>query len=193
MIVHVTGSLVNADDDIVYLRRIAKTVKQSDSSLARDWIESAYAATHTPGESDPAKPDHNWELVMDETLDAISKADVVIVEATYYTFSQGFQMAVALNLKKPVLVVSRLPFKDRLISGFRSRDSRMAEYDSEASLDDVVTQFLRANTISTKDLRFNMFIDRPIYNYLRSVSYETGKNKSEIIRELINREIRKKD
>lgn len=191
MIVHVTGSLANAEEDITYLRRIVKTIKQNDSTLALDWIESAY--NDNSKETSEQTPEADWQTIMEETLDAIGRADVVIVEATHYTFSQGFQVAMALNQKKPVLIVSRTPVEERLVSGLKSRDSRTAEYTSEEELEAVVAQFLRDNTISTKDLRFNMFIDRPIYNYLRSVSYETGKNKSEIIRELINREIRKKD
>lgn len=188
---HVTGSLANAEEDITYLRRIVKTIKQNDSTLALDWIESAY--NDNSKETSEQTPEADWQTIMEETLDAIGRADVVIVEATHYTFSQGFQVAMALNQKKPVLIVSRTPVEERLVSGLKSRDSRTAEYTSEEELEAVVAQFLRDNTISTKDLRFNMFIDRPIYNYLRSVSYETGKNKSEIIRELINREIRKKD
>ena len=191
MIVHVTGSLANVDEDIAYLRRIVKIIKQNDSTLALDWIESAYIDSGKGATQQNPEPD--WQTIMEETLDAIGRADVVIVEATHYTFSQGFQAAMALNQKKPVLIVSRTPIEERLVSGLKSRDSSMAEYTSEEELEAVVSQFLRDNTISTKDLRFNMFIDRPIYNYLRSVSYETGKNKSEIIRELINREIRKKD
>ena len=188
---HVTGSLANVDEDIAYLRRIVKIIKQNDSTLALDWIESAYIDSGKDATQQNPEPD--WQTIMEETLDAIGRADVVIVEATHYTFSQGFQAAMALNQKKPVLIVSRTPIEERLVSGLKSRDSSMAEYTSEEELEAVVSQFLRDNTISTKDLRFNMFIDRPIYNYLRSVSYETGKNKSEIIRELINREIRKKD
>jgi hypothetical protein len=191
MIVHVTGSLANVEEDITYLRRIVKTIKQNDSTLALDWIESAY--NDGSKESAEQTPEADWQTIMEETIDAIGRADVVIVEATHYTFSQGFQAAMALNQKKPVLIVSRAPVEERLVSGLKSRDSRMAEYTSEDELEAAIAQFLRDNTISTKDLRFNMFIDRPIYNYLRSVSYETGKNKSEIIRELINREIRKKD
>lgn len=188
---HVTGSLTNVEEDIAYLRRIVKTVKQNDSTLALDWIESAYSDSGK--ESPEQAPEADWQAIMEETLTAIGRADVVIIEATHYTFSQGFQAAIALNQKKPVLIVSRTPVEERLVSGLKSRDSSMVEYTSEDDLEAAIAQFLRDNTISTKDLRFNMFIDRPIYNYLRSVSYETGKNKSEIIRELINREIRKKD
>ncbi len=190
MIIHLTGSATNIKEDLPYFRRIVKTIKDADGTLAQDWVEDTYQNVEV---KKVQQEDVDWQTIMQETLDAISRADVVIIEVTNYTFSQGFQAATALQQKKPVLLVSRAPLNKHLVSGYKSRDSKMAEYKTEQELDKIVTQFIRENTISTKDLRFNMFIDRPIYNYLRSVSYETGKNKSEIIRELINREIRKKD
>lgn len=105
MIVHVTGSLANVDEDITYLRRIVKIIKQNDSTLALDWIESAYIDSGKDATQQNPEPD--WQTIMEETLDAIGRADVVIVEATHYTFSQGFQAAMALNQKKPVLIVLR--------------------------------------------------------------------------------------
>lgn len=130
---------------------------------------------------------------MADMVDAVLRSDVVIVEASSYRLSQGYQLATALQMKRPTLVLSRNPIADHSLASLKNRLLTMAEYQSNSDLETIVTQFIRDNTISTKDLRFNMFIDRPIYNYLRSVSYESGKNKSEIIRELINREIKKKD
>jgi len=40
-------------------------------------------------------------------------------------------------------------------------------------------------------MRFNFFINSEIYNYLKYEAYVTGKNKSEILRELVLKEIRK--
>ena len=42
-------------------------------------------------------------------------------------------------------------------------------------------------------MRFNFFIDRPIYNYLRWAALKTNKTKAEILRELVQREIENKD
>lgn len=189
MIIHLTGSTTNLKKDLPYLRAIVKTIAENDSVLARDWIESAYHAKETGKLADK---DVDWRQVMDETMDAIHRADITIIESTNYTFSQGFQVAVALQQKKPTLIVSRKPLNERMISGYRNKMLSMKEYKTEEDLAEITRQFIRDNTIATKDLRFNMFIDRPIYNYLRSESYESGKNKSEIIRDLINKEIEKK-
>lgn len=187
MIIHLTGSAQDIEKDLPYYRRIIKTIHENDGILARDWIETAYHR-HVKKIDDG---DVDWKSVMDGNLEAIGRADIVIIEVSNFSFSQGFQSAVSLNQKKPLLLISRKPIKKHAISGYRSKLLTTAEYKTEDDLEKIVTQFIQDNTIATKDLRFNMFIDRPIYNYLRSVSYESGKNKSEIIRELIEREIRK--
>jgi predicted DNA-binding protein len=56
-----------------------------------------------------------------------------------------------------------------------------------------VSQFLEQNHIENKDLRFNFFIDRQIYNYLRWASFKTGKTKAEILRELVLHDIERQD
>lgn len=189
MIIHLTGSATNIEKDLPYLKAIIKTAHENDAVLAREWVDAA----HQSKVNRKKDTDIEWAPIMAANLDAIHRADVAIVECTNYTFSQGFQVATALQQKKPVLLVSRKSFKNHMISGYRHKMLTMKEYKKEEDLMAIVKQFIRDNTIATKDLRFNMFIDRPIYNYLRSVSYESGKNKSEIIRDLINKEIEKKD
>lgn len=187
MIIHLTGNVDTIENDMPYYRKIIKIVHENDGILARDWIETAYRRRS----KDSDDIDTDWQSAMGDDLEAISRSDIVIIEISDYNFSQGFQTAIALNQKKPLLLISRTPVKKHSISGLKSKLLTTAEYKTEKDLDEIVKQFIKDNTIATKDLRFNMFIDRPIYNYLRSVSYESGKNKSEIIRELIEREIRK--
>ena len=49
--------------------------------------------------------------------------------------------------------------------------------------------FFEKNDIKKQDMRFNFFINSEIYNYLKHEAYVTGKNKSEILRELVLKEI----
>jgi len=188
MIVHLTGSIRSMDEDIMYLRRIIKTIYENDGVLARDWVETAY---HRGKVGKIKDEDVDWQEVFDGNMDAISRADMVIVEDTSHSFSKGYQTAISLQQKRPTLILSRKSLKGRFISGCKNKLLTLKEYKTEAELDRVVARFIKDNAIRSKDLRFNFFIDRPIYNYLRSVSYETGKNKSEVIRELIEREIKK--
>lgn len=186
MIVYLTGSSWQLKEDLEYLRTATRAIEDNGGVLARDWVETAFNRAKSKKE----RATVDWGEVIDGAIKAISRADLVIVEATSYRFSQGYQVAIALQQKKPVLVISRIPYENKSILGIKNKLLTLKRYETKLELKDVIGNFMKDNTISTKDLRFNFFIDRKIYNYLRSVSYETGKNKSEIIRDLINREIK---
>lgn len=192
MIIHFTGSAQDLDRDLPFLRRIAKTIAQHGDELAREWTEPTALDDVKPATTE-TKDEGDWHMAVTADIDAISRADLVIIEATNDRFLQGYEIAMALQYKRPTLLVTREPLEQHAFSGVRDRLLTMAQYETEDELEALVKDFIRSNTITTKDLRFNMFIDRPIYNYLRNVSYETGKNKSEIIRDLINREINRKN
>lgn len=188
MIIHLTGSTSAIKEDITYLRAIGSIIATAGNAAALDWFETAHDRAVSQDTSS-----EDWASMVAANLEAISRADIVIIEGTHGDYLQGYQTAVALEHKKPVLIVSRAAVKNSPYSGIRHRMLTVKEYRTEKDLSQTVEQFIQDNTVTTKDLRFNMFIDRPIHNYLRSMSYETGKNKSEIIRDLINREIQKKD
>lgn len=189
MIIHLTGSARNLKEDLPFLRKIVKTINENDGVLARDWIESARHRLEKGVEDTEV----DWNEVIEANIDAINRADLVIIEATHNRFLQGYQIALALQHKRPTLLLTREPLNSHAFSGIRDRLLVTADYQTEEDLAKIVKDFIRANTVSTKDLRFNMFIDRAIYNHLRTLSYETGKNRSEIIRELIYRDIKHHD
>lgn len=178
MIIHVAGAIRDYELDTAVFRTIVQNIHDSGSTIALDWIEPAIMQ---PG---------NLQAYIDleESLSAIKRADIVIVESNYYTFNEGYQVAAALNQKKPTLVLSRVPVNDKLLSGMNDPLLCVRTYNND-TLGEVVRKFIKHNTISTKDLRFNFFIDREIYNYLEEASFESGKNKSEIIREVIMHKI----
>lgn len=172
MIIHVTGAVKQFQKPDSIIATIEQIVQKNECSLAR-------------------KDDE--QVGLSSEIEAITGADIVIIEASDYTFDQGMQAAIALQQKKPTLVLSKNSLQDTALATYHNRLLSMVAYKNDADLTKEITRFIRTNTISTKDLRFNMFIDRPIYNYLRTKAYQTGKNKSEIIRDLINQEINKND
>lgn len=188
MIVHLITSKKNLDQTIPYLRRIVNAIHEKESILARDWIEPAYIRYSK--ESQGAKrPPVDWKSVQKDNLEAIAKADVIITEATETGFGIGYQVAYALQLKKPVLILRNANANlDSFASGLDNVNVTYREYD-ENTLEKYVEAFLSENDISTKDMRFNFFIDRPIYNYLRWASLKTGKTKAEVLRALVQKEI----
>lgn len=187
--VHVTGSARAMADDLPYLRTIIQTVYANQANVVRNWIEPAYSRNKhgIPGEA------ADWTSILKENIEAVKRSDLVIVETTQSRFSQGYQTYIAMQYKKPTLLVTRSQVKNRFISGVGNKYITIKEYKNDEELAGLVTRFIKSNTIPAKDLRFNMVLDRRIYRHLRDKSYETGKNKSEIIRDLLEREINRRN
>lgn len=187
MKVHLVTSKPTLENDIDVLRKIVEVVTKQGHTFARDWIEGAYDSNRKTGQTAD-----NWSEIYNESLGAIAQADVIIAEASYENFAVGYQVAVAVQQKKPVLLLRSTSSDGAFASGIEDGWVKHVEYDDK-SLDPVLRKFLDENDISTKDMRFNFFIDRPIYNYLRWSALKTGKTKAEILRELVNREIENKE
>ncbi len=189
MLVHFIGSNRSIKDDIGYFRRIIKSIHSKGHIISRDWVEAAYETTLDKSSFDYS--DLDWNTIYSENIGALTKADIVIVEATTKSFAVGFQTAIALQQKKPTLLLSRDPISDQtFISGVQETLLEFRQY-GEDNLEEIVDKFIEDNTIENKDMRFNFFIDRQIYNYLKWASLKTRKTKAEILRELVVREIDK--
>ncbi len=185
MLVHFIASKSTILKEIDSYRVIIQTIEQLGHTISRQWVEEAY--TFALNRENEEKLD--WRSINDENVEALSKADVVIAEASTKSFSTGFQTAAAIQQKKPTLILTKNDsLKGTFGSGIDSDFVRYANY-SQDTLKDIIADFLNENNIDAKDLRFNFFIDRQIYNYLRWASYKTGKTKAEILRELVNKEI----
>ena len=192
MKVHLITSKDNLDKTIEPLRRIIKAVHSKDSTLARDWVEPAYIRYFEQSKG-AKRPPVDWKTVQRDNMEAIAKADVIIAEATQTGFGVGYQLAYAVQQKKPVLILrSSDANPDSFASGLDDVNVKYFEYD-DSNLEKIVSDFLDENEIAVKDMRFNFFIDRPIYNYLRWTALRTGRTKAEVLRELVQREIEKKD
>lgn len=188
MKVHLITSRTTLENDIATLRQIMTIIKQDGHSLARDWIEDEYKRIKSP-----SLPITDWSDIYKENLGAITKADVVIAETTYENFAVGYLIAFAVQLKKPVLLLRHATAdKNAFVSGVENGWTVRKEY-AENNLKKILEDFLHDNDIQAKDMRFNFFIDRPIYNYLRWAAFKTGKTKAEILRELVMKEIDKTD
>lgn len=184
MIVQIIGSARNLKENLPFYRNILDLAHDNGAEIAQDWISTA---------EKEKKSTTNWADVHKANVEAIDQADAVIIEATDYGFQEGFYTSLALQKRKPVLLLTREDISGLLVSGIHHNLLDAREYKNKDNLQKVVSKFLSDNIIPTKDLRFNFFIDRQIYSFLRETSYETGQNKSEIIRRLIEEEIDKQE
>lgn len=187
MIVHLATSRQNLRANFKNLKAIVGVIHQTGNILARDWIDPQYHAADSPQQQDLSA-----ETIYELTIEAIERADVVIVEGSERSFGSGFQLATALNRKKPVLLLLRqdgVGAESLLSKGLREPLLTRAVYGSQSDLEAAVLSFIGANTVKTKDLRFNFVIDRRIYNHLRFKSFQTGKTKAEIVRDLLLKDL----
>ncbi len=129
-----------------------------------------------------------WKKISEQTIDSIIQADVVIIDASCSSFSLGYQAAVALSHKKPLLVLFQKGSETReLIYDPSYSLMEMRVYSSRKDINNIVKTFIDMNDIDAKDMRFNMFLDRESYTYLNWESAKTGKTKAQIIREIIKK------
>jgi nucleoside 2-deoxyribosyltransferase len=189
MIIHFIATITSLEENIESFRLIAETLKSQGHTLARDWMDEA----HRNIQDGKSISEDKWQAFIEEDFSAIAKADVVIADITFDSTAIGYQVATAVQQKKPTLLIlrddTRTPsFTWNIPSEFLSK----VDYN-QSNVVEKITPFLSDNDISTKDMRFNFFIDRPIYNYLRWAALKTGKTKAEILRELVQREIKEKD
>jgi nucleoside 2-deoxyribosyltransferase len=187
MKVHFITSRPCLENHIETLRQIVNVVRDNDHGLVHDWVEKAYEQL-----IEHKLPIGDWSAIYRENLEAIAKSDVIIAETTYENFAVGYEVAMALQQKKPVLLLRReAADKDAFVTGVEDEWARHETY-SDATLSPIIEKFFEDNEIKTKDLRFNFFLDRKIYNYLRWAALKTGKTKAEILRDLVQQEIDKK-
>lgn len=188
--VHFIAAKENVIDDIATLRKIKEVIKGREHKIVDDWIDHAYdlrVKKKNPSET------ADWTSIYRKNLENIAKADVVVAETSYNTFGVGYQIAVAAQQKKPILLLRHETSKSDVFStGIVDSWIKSTVYTQD-SLEPILKKFLEENDIKTKDMRFNFFIDRQIYNYLRWSAFKTGKTKAEILRELVAREIDKTD
>lgn len=188
MKVHFITSRPTLENDIDVLRQVVGVIEKSGHSIAYEWIEDAFKR-----EVETKAPATDWNAIYKDNLGAIAQSDVIIAETTYENFAVGYQVAVAVQQKKPILLLrNKDADENTFVTGVEDGWVKHSAYTKD-DIDGTVKKFLEENDISTKDMRFNFFIDRPIYNYLRWASLKTGKTKAEILRELVQQEIDKKE
>jgi len=190
MVVHFVGSKSRIQQELPYYRAILSSIRKMGHEVAHDWVEEA----STLDEASQLKQEAQiWGQIDKSNQSAIAKADVIIVEGTSRSFFSGYQTAQAMLEKKPILILTR----DKsavAVSGLSTPTGfvKSVVYNLD-TLEEILADFLKENTIHTRDLRFNFYLDRATYTYLRWMAAKTGKTKAEIIRSMLKREMNKTD
>lgn len=116
----------------------------------------------------------------------ISLSDIVIIEISHQDFQLGHEASIAMQMKKPVLCLSihedmSIKVKDRYFHG--------AKYSSD-NVDYIIETFINKSKKDVLSERFNMLLSKSQVKFLESRAKSFGLNRSEYIRELIERDMR---
>lgn len=149
-----------------------------------DWVKGVTA------ENFYRMTERETEAHYKDTEKAIKRADICIFEASSSSMSVGFLVSQALNLGKPVIVLSRNQGSLFIFKSIKSRQMTTLVYardNLEKRLKEAITK-----AASFLNVRFNLFIPRSLMAYLDWVTKDVGVNKSEYIRMLIEKEAKKR-
>jgi hypothetical protein len=185
MLVHLVGSSIEIKDNVEHLRNLVTIIKREGHEIVDNWVDASYRKQEIEREGPEAI---DWSLQYKESVEALSRADAVVAETSNPSFSVGYQVAQAVAMKKPILVLNREGVDKSFFASGIEAGIDYQKYAPE-TVESILSTWLRDNDIDTKDMRFNFFINRSIYNYLRWTALKTGKTKAEILRNLVEREI----
>ena len=119
----------------------------------------------------------------------INEADFMVVEATFPSISVGYEISLALNRKKPVLVLYSQGEPPSLI--FNNEEEKIVcEKYTPDTIKEIIADFL--NYVEGKsDMRFTFFISSAIAAYLEKRAKQMKVPKSVYLRYLIQKDMKK--
>ncbi|MFH0936736.1 MAG: hypothetical protein V1808_00370 [Candidatus Daviesbacteria bacterium] len=128
-------------------------------------------------------------------ISALKEAEIVIIDDTVSNFSTGHQITLALQYKKPTLVLwqgrKHRHFKEMFIHGITSDLLEIAEY-SKDNLKEIIEVFIAKYEKYSEKNRFHLVLNNMERMYLDWAQYVKGKSRTKVIKEAL-REVIDKD
>src|SRR3990172_4162625 len=116
----------------------------------------------------------------------LKDADVVVTENTYSKAGIGFDIATALNLKKPVLVLYQKKESERGPHPINKLKYKLLSYKNyhQADVEQVIKTFLQ-NAKQQIDTKFILIISPQIEKYLEWTGDTRRRHKAQIVRQAV--------
>lgn len=176
MKIYFTGSIVGKDKYIAHYTHIIDTLKREKNSVTSDHIMNASENKITL-QGEKAREQFHKQLkkwIMD--------AQCVVAETSFPSISVGFEISLALNMNKPVLVLFT-GSPPTLLSGYNDEKMICAQY-SLNTIDSIIEDFL-LYVKGSGEHRFTFFLPTKMNQFLESVSRKSKIPKSVYLRQLI--------
>lgn len=160
--------------------QVVRSIRELGHKISIDWLEKSL---------EDGKSDQEWkEIIKREGIRALKGSDALIAEVSLPSSSVGYQVALAISNKRPVLCLYSADFGEKkppkVINASSSPFLRVNKY-SGSTLKQTVSKFL-ASLAGERLVRFNFIITPEIKEYLDWSSKDGKNSKSEILREKMN-------
>lgn len=183
-----TAEFDNYKDDYYAIRDFLVSQKHI---LTRDWL------IETEKRLMSGKKDiKDIKEIYKACITAIREADIVIIEDTVSNFSTGHQITLALQMRKPTLVLwqgkKHRQFNQMFIHGIDSDVLEITEYTKD-SLKKVMQTFIHKYEEISEKNRFHLVLSNVERAYLDWAQFVKGKSRTRVIREALRSVIDKDD
>ncbi len=181
MKVHFIGDLGGNKNDY---KSITSVIKKHNGELITD-----HSLVRTLKDIETETPE-DAELYAKKMSQWLKQADVVVVETTIPLLGAGYEIAIALQLGKPVICLYRPDGKNtpHVLKGLESDKLQVIGYNDK-NLEEALSLALSYAT-EQMDTRFNFFVSPSIVNFLDWVSKKKRLPRAVYLRRLIEEDMR---
>lgn len=168
-----------------YHKKYQSVIKllKKDHTLTREWLDDAMDRM-IANEPQMARADMYTDI-----MEAIKNADVCIFDISVKSMSIGHQISYALERRKPTLIISDIrisdPVDSLMIAGSKSGYLYTKDYNSETRMLKYIQQFLKKKDILTPPLRYNLFLEKTLSDYVDWKAFYYSSTKTDVIAEAI--------
>lgn len=167
--------------------KIRNYLVEEGQILTRDWLPHTAETLH-----DGNTIMRDIKRIYRECIESIKEADLVIIEDTVSNFSTGHQITVALQSKKPTLVLwqgkKHRQFSQMFIHGIDSDILQVSEYSLD-NLKEIIKTFLEKYEDCSEKNRFHLILNNLERRYLDWAQYSKGKSQTQIIRDSLRKQL----
>lgn len=127
--------------------------------------------------------EQSLNVLYNRVIKSLQKSDIIILEVSTNSFTQGYILQKSLEMGKPVIALHQRGKYSVFIKGIKNPLLQTVEYDKyglSESLEEAL-QFAIENLMT----KFNFYLSNDISNYLNWISKNKNLPKSEFVRALI--------
>lgn len=184
MKVYFTASVVGKPQHIKEYEAIIATLKQNGATVQSDHI------MHATEHSIRMTTKEERLAFLDKLEDWINTCDCMVVESTFPSISVGYEISLAMNRNKPVLILYNEGDPPSLFA-YHHEESVICEKYTKDSLGEIISDFLMF-VKGNADTRFTFFITPKISAYLEKVARKEKIPKSVYLRNIIETDMKNK-